>query len=72
MMKSFIFLALLIVPGTILACPACAGGDAGAKMNQTPYTVIILGCFILLTYIPFYFLFRAAKKFDPKNSHENL
>jgi hypothetical protein len=50
-----------------LACPACAGGNPGADGTKPPYTLIILGIFILLTYIPFYFLFRAAKKYDPQN-----
>jgi hypothetical protein len=72
MMRGLLFFAFLTLPSAALACPACAGGDAGSKISQTPTTVIILGCFILLTYIPFYFLFRAAKKFDPKNGHENL
>jgi hypothetical protein len=66
------FLTLLFLPLDLLACPACAGGSPGAKLNQPPYTIIILGCFIVLTYIPFYLLFRAAKKFDPKNSNENI
>jgi hypothetical protein len=72
MMKFIVLTYLFLHPISLLACPACAAGDAGSKINQTPYTVIILGCFILLTYIPFYFLFRAAKKFDPKNSSEQI
>ena len=72
MMKGLFVLLLILSPTLALACPACAGGAANAKINQTPYTVIILGCFILLTYIPFYFIFRAAKKFDPKNTNENI
>lgn len=59
-------------PMLSIACPACAGGAPGAKLNQTPYSLIILGTFILLTYIPFYLFFRATKKFDPKNLDEHL
>ncbi|HXH29564.1 MAG TPA: hypothetical protein VNJ01_02015 [Bacteriovoracaceae bacterium] len=36
-----------------------------------PYTFIILGTFILLAYIPFYILFRAAKKYDPEKLNGN-
>jgi len=50
---------------TVWACPNCNTGVADA--NKPPYTIIILGLFIALTYVPFYILFRAAKKYDPKN-----
>jgi hypothetical protein len=50
---------------TAWACPNCHTSIDEA--NKTPYTIIFLGLFILLTYIPFYILFRAAKKFDPHN-----
>jgi hypothetical protein len=43
------------------ACPGCAGGSAD---NKSMSTVWILGIFILLTYIPFYLLYRIIKKFD--------
>jgi len=63
----FITLLLLFMTSTVWACPNChAYGDA----NKPPYTIIILGLFILITYIPFYFLFSAAKKYDPKNNVE--
>lgn len=63
----FIILLSLFMTSTVWACPNChAYGDA----NKPPYTIIILGIFILITYIPFYFLFSAAKKYDPKNSVE--
>lgn len=66
-MLKFLFSLILFIPSSLLACPACAGGDVGS-VSKTPYTVIILGCFIVLTYIPFYLLFRAAKKYAPENS----
>lgn len=43
------------------ACPNCYSYDP----NKPPYTLIIVGIFILITYIPFYLLFRAMKKYDP-------
>jgi hypothetical protein len=43
------------------ACPGCAGGSAD---NKSMSTVWILGIFIILTYIPFYLLYRITKKFD--------
>jgi len=48
----------------VLACPNC---HAAINDGKPPYTIIILGVFVLVTYIPFYLLFRAAKKYDPKN-----
>lgn len=72
MIKILTTLVLFLFPMTLLACPACAGGDAGQKGSGIPNTVIILGCFIVATYVPFYLLFRAAKKFEPKNPNENL
>lgn len=72
MIKTLATLAIFLFPMTLLACPACAGGDAGQKATGIPNTVIILGCFIVATYVPFYLLFRAAKKFEPKNTNENL
>ena len=67
-MNKFLLLAIIsFLPATVLACPACAGGNPGADVSKPPYTLIILSTFIVLTYIPFYFLFRAAKKYDPQN-----
>ncbi len=67
MMIKFFVIILSYFPMSLLACPACAGGDVGSG-SKTPYTMIILGCFIVLTYIPFYLLFRAAKKYAPENN----
>ena len=55
---------LLVFTVTAWACPGC--DSAAAAKNQPPYTLYILGGFILMTYIPFYILFRATKKYDPK------
>ena len=64
-MNKIYFALIFLVPITVWACPNCNTGVADA--NKPPYTIIILGLFIALTYIPFYILFRAAKKYDPKN-----
>lgn len=68
MMMNRILFALILLSFTAVAwaCPGCAGSDMGK--NKTPYTLIVLSTFILLTYIPFYMMFKAAKKFDPKNA----
>ncbi len=63
-MRSFFLMIFLAVPTAVLACPNC---HAVVGKGKPPYTIIILGIFVLLTYIPFYILFRAAKKYDPKN-----
>ncbi len=72
MIKTLIVIILSLLPMSLLACPACASGDVGSGASKVPYTLIILSCFILLTYIPFYLLFRAAKKYEPNNNNENL
>jgi hypothetical protein len=54
----------MMLSTAVLACPNC---HASINNGKPPYTIIILGVFILVTYIPFYLLFRAAKKYDPKN-----
>lgn len=59
------FLILSLVSMTVWACPNCH--DTVGKVAGPPWTLIIVGCFILFTYVPFYILFRAAKTFDPKN-----
>jgi hypothetical protein len=64
MSKIFAFVFFLL-PVTVWACPNCHSAVSDA--NKPPYTIIILGIFICLTYVPFYILFRAAKKYDPKN-----
>jgi hypothetical protein len=65
-MNKLFVLFFSLVPVTVWACPNCH--TAVSDSNKPPYTLIILGVFICLTYIPFYILFRAAKTYDPKNS----
>jgi uncharacterized membrane protein len=61
--KYFFFIIFQILPAIALACPNCAG-SSNAKDK---YTVVILGIFILLTYIPFYILFNLTKRSKMKN-----
>ena len=59
--KLFLFFILFLCQVNLWACPTCAGsGNNKADVN----TVIILGCFIILTYIPFYLIFRLIKKYQ--------
>ena len=61
-MKNFLFVILLsLFSIAAWACPGCAGGSAD---NKSMNTVWILGIFILLTYVPFYLLFRITRKYD--------
>jgi hypothetical protein len=53
----FFFLFLSIE--SALACPSCAGSMNNPKEK---YIVYILGGFILLTYIPFYLIYRTIIK----------
>lgn len=64
-MIKFLTICFFVFPVAVLACPNC--NTALTEGNRPPYTLIILGVFIALTYIPFYIIFRAAKKYDPKN-----
>lgn len=68
-MIKFLTALFLFIPMTIWACPNCH--TAVSDANKPPYTLIILGVFICLTYVPFVILFRAAKKYDPKNLNEH-
>jgi hypothetical protein len=68
-MKNLIFIVFSLFTITAWACPGC--DSAAANKNQPPYTLIILGCFILLTYIPFYIFYRSAKNFDPSKLNGN-
>ena len=64
MIKALLSCLLMVWSTVVLACPNC---HAAINDGKPPYTIIILGVFVLVTYIPFYLLFRAAKKYDPKN-----
>lgn len=57
-------LLFLFFSDVVFACPGCAGSMENSKDN---YVVLILAIFILLTYIPFYFLYRMIIK----NRHIN-
>lgn len=59
---------ILLTSVAAWACPNC--NDTVSSVPKPPYTLIILAIFILSTYVPFTILFRAAKKFDPKNMPE--
>lgn len=63
-MRNLLVVCLFILPAQALACPYC---HESIGKNKSLSTFAILGVFVLLTYIPFYLLFRAAKKYDPKN-----
>jgi hypothetical protein len=65
MMKILCFV-LFLLPSLVWSCPNCHVGVSDSA--RPPYTLIILGAFIVLTYIPFYILFRAAKKYDPSQN----
>ena len=64
MIKTLLTMLLWGLSTAVMACPNC---HAMVTKNKPPYTLFILGVFILLTYIPFYILFSAAKRYDPKN-----
>jgi hypothetical protein len=67
-MSKLLVTCFLLIPAAVWACPNCNTGID--QPGRPPYTLIILGIFIALTYIPFYILFRAAKKYDPHNGNE--
>ena len=64
-MNKLLTIWFVLVPTVVLACPNCNTGLG--EENRPPWTLIILGVFVALIYIPFFILFRAAKKYDPKN-----
>ncbi len=66
MFKKLVPVLLMFVSFAAWACPGCDSA-AATKAGQPPWTLYILGGFVLSTYIPFYILFRSAKKYDPKN-----
>lgn len=70
-MKLFLIVVPLLLPMVALACPGCYDMVNSNNTKAPPYTFIILGTFILLAYIPFYILFRAAKKYDPEKLNGN-
>jgi len=66
-MKALTALLMTFYSVASWACPYCNN----MSKDKTPYALIAVGVFILITYIPFYILFRAAKKYDPKQFDEN-
>jgi hypothetical protein len=62
-MKKIFSLILFFSTAVVWACPNCH--TAVEKANKPPYTLIILGIFILSIYIPMYILFNASRKYDP-------
>lgn len=63
MMKTILLLVIfLVLPTLSMACPNCAGSNNA----QDKYTVYILASFILLTYIPFYLIYKTATKYRKK------
>ena len=65
-LKFLSFLALIVFSSTASACPNCAGSDNAADK----YTIYVLAVFILLTYIPFYIIFKTAAKKKQDASEE--
>jgi hypothetical protein len=58
-MKKLVLFFTLIYSQIIMACPYCAGSD-GNEGDQ--YIVYVLAGFIILTYVPFYIIFKMAHK----------
>lgn len=52
-------LLMLIMTEAILACPSCMGSMDDPKSGNLVY---ILGGFIILTYIPFYLIYKTIIK----------
>jgi hypothetical protein len=62
-------LSTLIFATDLLACPYCVGNGQGGKDSNT---TLVLGLFILSTYIPYYIIFRLIKKHrDLKAKHDS-
>jgi len=57
-MSKFAYLTLFLT-SNLLACPYCVGNGQGGKDSNT---TLVLGAFILSTYIPYYIIFRLIKK----------
>lgn len=54
-----LFILVFLLPDLAQACPYCIGSLTNPKDQ---YLVYILGVFILLTYIPMFFLYRMIRK----------
>ncbi|EQC52667.1 hypothetical protein [Bacteriovorax sp. DB6_IX] len=58
-MRVFIILIAILLVDYAFACPGCAGSMGNPKDTRLVY---ILAGFIVLTYIPFYILYRTIIK----------
>lgn len=58
-MKKLVTLILLLLTDFALACPSCMGSMDDPKSGNLVY---ILGGFIILTYIPFYLIYKTIIK----------
>lgn len=66
MNKIFFFIFNVIISGQALACPGCLGTNPKDK-----YYLYIIGAFILLCYVPMYFLFKMIFKMRNINNSQN-
>jgi len=64
-MKALMATLLLLFSSTLLACPGCAGSMDDPLAGNVVY---VLGIFILLTYIPFYLIYRTIIKHRNANA----
>lgn len=55
----------IITSGQLLACPMCSGQDPRDKNY-----IYIVGIFILLIYVPMFYLYKTVMKY--KNINNNL
>ena len=64
----FIAMMSLFFINDIMACPNCAASaNSGSGKN---YLVMILGIFVLLTYVPMYFFYRWIKKHNTPSNNQ--
>lgn len=57
------FMLTLITSGELMACPMCSGQDPRDK-----FYVYIIGVFILLIYIPMFYLYKTVMKHKNVNN----
>lgn len=66
-MKKFTLLSFLtIFSGELMACPSCIGSGPNDH-----YYLWVIGAFILLIYIPMFYLFKTFIKHKDVNNIEN-
>lgn len=59
-----IFFFSFFIMGELMACPMCTGQDPRDK-----YYIYIIGIFVLLIYVPMFYLFKTAMKHKNVNNH---